>query len=50
MIIGSGLLAKACQKNSIDNTEICIFASGVSNSNCVEFDHFAREKNIDGCH
>lgn len=45
MIIGNGQLANIfqdCQK--IDN--ICIFASGVSNSNCTDEKQFKREENL----
>lgn len=45
MIIGGGQLAKAFQKNKlIDN--VCIFASGVSNSSCIDEKQFEREKNL----
>ena len=43
MIIGSGLIAIAFRKFSrID--DICIFASGVSNSKCKNIEDFRREK------
>lgn len=43
MIIGNGQLAKAFQKSQLKD-EVCIFASGVSNSNCTDEEQFKREK------
>ena len=43
MIIGSGLIATAFRKFS-QTDDICIFASGVSNSMCTKKDEFEREK------
>jgi len=45
MIIGSGQLAKAFQKIKLKN-EVCIFASGVSNSSCTDEKQFEKEKNL----
>jgi nucleoside-diphosphate-sugar epimerase len=43
MIIGSGMLANAFRYSEITNSRICIFASGVSNSNCNDVKDFNRE-------
>lgn len=45
MIIGSGQLAKAFQKSQ-SKENVCIFASGVSNSSCTDEKQFEREKNL----
>ena len=45
MIIGSGQLAKAFQKSELKQ-EVCIFASGVSNSSCKDINQFERERNL----
>jgi len=45
MIIGSGQLAKVFAKSQIKD-DVCIFASGVSNSNCINEKEFEREKNL----
>ena len=45
MIIGNGQLAKAFQKAHLKEN-ICIFASGVSNSSCTDERQFEREKNL----
>lgn len=45
MIIGNGQLAKAFQKSQLKD-DICIFASGVSNSSCTDEKQFEREKNL----
>jgi nucleoside-diphosphate-sugar epimerase len=42
MVVGNGLIAKAF-KSYIDNSDILIFASGVSNSKCENNDEFNRE-------
>lgn len=44
MIIGNGQLAKAFE--GVRDESIIIFASGVSNSNCVEKEQFEREKRL----
>ena len=43
-IIGTGQLAKIFQNSDIDLNNVCIFASGVSNSSCVDIYQFQREK------
>ncbi|MBK2025279.1 NAD(P)-dependent oxidoreductase [Francisella philomiragia] len=45
MVVGGGQLAKAF-KHFIDNENVVIFASGVSNSNCTDTSEFEREKNL----
>ncbi|MDD2888670.1 MAG: NAD(P)-dependent oxidoreductase [Aliarcobacter sp.] len=45
MVIGTGQLAK-CFQDYLNNDEVCIFASGVSNSNCEDSSQFNREKNL----
>ena len=45
-IIGTGQLAKIFQNSDIDLRNVCIFASGVSNSSCVDINQFKREKNL----
>lgn len=45
MIIGSGQLAKVFAKSQIKD-DVCIFASGVSNSSCTDEKQFEREKNL----
>jgi len=45
MIIGNGQLAKVFQKSQLKEN-VCIFASGVSNSNCTDEKQFEREKNL----
>jgi len=45
MIIGSGQLAKVFAKSQIQDN-VCIFASGVSNSSCTDEKQFEREKNL----
>lgn len=42
MIIGTGQLAKTFYDNNIENS--LIFASGVSNSNCIDINEFKREE------
>lgn len=44
MIIGSGLMARAFQKDFSNNNNIYIYAAGVSNSNCDDGREFLREK------
>lgn len=44
-IIGDGQLAKAFQKSKLKD-DVCIFASGVSNSSCIDEKQFEREKNL----
>jgi len=45
MIIGNGQLAKAFHKSQLKD-DVCIFASGVSNSNCTDEKQFERERNL----
>jgi UDP-2-acetamido-2,6-beta-L-arabino-hexul-4-ose reductase len=45
MIIGNGQLATIFQ-NSVLRNNTCIFASGVSNSNCTDEKQFEREKKL----
>lgn len=45
-IIGTGQLAKIFQNSDIDLNNVCIFASGVSNSSCVDIYQFQREKEL----
>jgi hypothetical protein len=44
MVIGNGQLAQAFI--GIDRGDVCIFASGVANSNCKEESEFQREKKL----
>lgn len=44
MIIGRGQLAQVFK--DFDSDEICIFASGVSNSNCIDAHEFEREQHL----
>lgn len=46
MIIGSGLIAKAFSIPLIIEKNVCVFASGVSNSNCEILSEFNREKEL----
>ncbi len=43
MVIGNGLIAKQFLPNYKDSREVLIFASGVSNSKCVEMKEYERE-------
>ncbi|MEO8401135.1 MAG: NAD-dependent dehydratase [Gammaproteobacteria bacterium] len=43
-IIGSGLLAKSFLSHSNVLSNVCIYAAGVSNSNCVDAFEFERER------
>ena len=43
MIIGSGLLARAFTPAFLNRDEVCIYAAGVSNSNCTDAREFERE-------
>jgi len=45
MIIGNGQLAKVFAKSQL-NDDVCIFASGVSNSSCTDEKQFERERNL----
>jgi nucleoside-diphosphate-sugar epimerase len=45
MIVGSGLLAKGFLRSFGDRTDVCMFASGVSDSRSVDADSFERERN-----
>ena len=45
MVVGSGLLANTFKSYS-DNEDVIIFASGVSNSGCVDSEQFKRELNL----
>lgn len=44
LIIGSGLLACAFSRVSLPCANVCIYAAGVSNSNCADVREFARER------
>jgi nucleoside-diphosphate-sugar epimerase len=44
MIIGSGLLAHAFSRTFSQREDVCIYAAGVSNSNCTDVREFAREQ------
>ena len=46
MIIGNGLLAQAFNPYYYDTKEIIVFASGVSNSLCVDPKEYEREKQL----
>lgn len=46
MIIGSGLLARAFYEKYSESTDICIYASGVSNSGCKDQHEFLRERQM----
>ncbi len=45
MVVGSGLLANTFVSFK-DNKDVIIFASGVSNSGCVDLEQFKRESNL----
>ena len=45
MVVGSGLLANTFASFK-DNKDVIIFASGVSNSGCVDLEQFKRESNL----
>jgi len=45
MVVGNGLLANTFKSYS-DNEDVIIFASGVSNSGCVDPEQFKRESNL----
>ncbi len=44
MIVGSGLLAQAFYPFYLNRADVCIYAAGVSNSNCVDEQEFNRDK------
>ena len=44
MIVGSGLLARAFYPLYFNRTDVCIYAAGVSNSNCADKKEFDRER------
>ena len=46
MIIGSGLIATTFMPIYRDNHNVCIFASGVSNSKCIDPKEFKRERQL----
>ncbi len=46
MVIGSGLLATIFNKIYLDASNVCIFASGVSDSTCEDITEFEREKRL----
>lgn len=46
MVIGNGQLAKIFLNSNIDLNNVCIFASGVSNSSCIDINQFQREKKL----
>ncbi len=45
MVVGNGQLAQVFKKINLEN-DICIFASGVSDSNCASTEEFEREKRL----
>lgn len=44
MLIGSGLLARAFAPSFSQRKNVCIYAAGVSNSDCTDIHEFARER------
>ena len=44
MVLGSGLLARAFSSHFLDSEANCVYAAGVSNSNCSDPREFDREK------
>lgn len=44
MIIGSGLIAQAFAIPFSQRDDVCIYAAGVSNSNCLDMQEFERER------
>jgi nucleoside-diphosphate-sugar epimerase len=44
MLLGSGLLAQAFSREFSSREDVCIYAAGVSNSNCTDAQEFARER------
>jgi nucleoside-diphosphate-sugar epimerase len=44
MLIGSGLLAQTFSREFSSREDVCIYAAGVSNSNCTDPREFARER------
>jgi len=44
MIVGSGMIASAFCSQYKDSDNICIYAAGVSNSNCCNLGEFERER------
>ena len=46
MIIGNGLIANAFKNSTINNHDIIIFASGVSNSNEIREKEYSREEKL----
>lgn len=46
MLIGSGLIAQAFVAPFSQCDDVCIYASGVSNSNCADAREFAREREL----
>lgn len=44
MLIGSGLIAHAFSSEFSHRDDVCIYAAGVSNSNCADAHEFARER------
>ncbi len=45
-ILGDGMLATAFSKGLVRNRSVIVYASGVSRSDCVEADHFERERTL----
>lgn len=43
MVIGNGLIANVFKNKYENDNEFLIFASGVSNSSCIDSNHFSRE-------
>lgn len=46
MIVGNGMLANAFRLSAADKQGACIFASGVSNSHCIDPKEFSRESDL----
>lgn len=46
MIIGNGLLARAFADDRALRSDVCVFASGVSDSSCIARDPFERERTL----
>lgn len=45
-VIGNGMVAKSFKKGNFSNLNCTIFASGVSNSKCINNELFLREENL----
>ena len=47
MVVGNGLIAKAFSHHA-NNPDVIIFASGVSDSACIDYREFNRERMLRG--